>query len=42
MHREVNFSSDIDNQTSVKDVRNFMIGPVFAHEAAVKDDNSPV
>jgi len=31
MNSEMRFTSDIDNQTHVKEVRNFMIGPVFGH-----------
>ena len=31
MSKEVKFSSDVDNQTEIKDVKNFMIGPVFGH-----------
>ena len=31
LKKEVKYRSDIDNQTEIKDVRNFMIGPVFGH-----------
>tara|TARA_B110000285_G_C14632284_1_gene384003 strand:+ start:316 stop:477 length:162 start_codon:yes stop_codon:yes gene_type:complete len=42
MIRSKAFSSDVDNQTHVKDVRNFLIGPVYLHKDDVKNENSPV
>ena len=41
MKRLKNYSSDIDNLTHVKEVRNFMIGPSFAHQKYVLNDNNP-
>lgn len=35
MNSEMRFTSDIDNQTHVKEVRNFMIGPVFGHQSDI-------
>lgn len=34
--------ADIDNLTTVKEVRNFLIAPVFGHNEDVRGDNSPV
>ena len=33
MNAEYKFSSDVDNLTDIKDVRNYMIGPVFGHDS---------
>ena len=40
MASEQNFSADVDNQTNIKEVRNFIIGPVYAHENDVMNDHS--
>ena len=42
MKKLKNYSPDIDNLTQIKEVRNFMIGPAFAHKKFLKDDNTPV
>ena len=36
------FVADIDNLTSVKEVRNFLIAPVFGHNDDIRNDNSPI
>ena len=38
MNGEMKFTSDVDNQTHVKEVRNFMIGPVFGHQNDILRD----
>ena len=42
MASEKTFSADIDNQTSIKEIRNFIIGPVYPHEGGVMNDLSKV
>jgi hypothetical protein len=42
MKKLKNYSPDIDNLTQIKEVRNFMIGPAFAHKNFLKDDNTPI
>lgn len=42
MANEKDFESDIDNQTDIKNVRNYIIGPVFAHNNSFIDDKSSV
>ena len=37
LHKAKTFQQDVDNQTSQKDIKNFMIGPVFGH---IKDNLS--
>ena len=32
MHNQRDYIEDMDNLTNCKDVRNFLIGPVYAHE----------
>lgn len=36
------YVADIDNLTSVKEVRNFLIAPVFGHDNDIRGDNSPI
>ena len=36
------FSSDVDNQTHLKEVRNFIIGPVYPHSTGIMNDQSKV
>jgi len=36
------FSSDIDNLTFIKEVRNIMIGPVHAHKEPLRAENTKV
>jgi hypothetical protein len=31
MQREMKFTGDVDNQTLIKDVKNYLIGPVYGH-----------
>ena len=38
MNKDHVFESDIDNQTGIKDVRNYMIGPVYPHRKAVEGE----
>jgi len=38
MNKENTFEADIDNQTTIKDIRNYMIGPVFAHKKHAEGD----
>ena len=42
MASEKKFSADVDNQTSIKEIRNFIIGPVYPHEEGVMNDFSKV
>ena len=42
IHQDRVFSADVDNQTPVKEVRNFIIGPVYAHQDSVKEEVAPV
>jgi hypothetical protein len=42
MKKIKNYKSDIDNLTNIKEVRNLMIGPAFAHKMFLKDDNTPI
>lgn len=40
MSREFTFQGDIDNQTHIKEVSNFLIGPVFPHPLSFEGDTS--
>jgi len=37
---EKGFTSGIDNLTSIREVKNIMIGPVFAHSSKLREDNT--
>ena len=41
MSKEVTYQEDVDNQTGIKQVRNYMIGPVYSHKTAVEGDVYP-
>lgn len=41
MNRESRFQADVDNQTDVKDVKNYLIGPVFPHITKADGDQYP-
>jgi hypothetical protein len=41
MNKEHVFESDVDNQTGIKHVTNYMIGPVFPHSQPVEGDLFP-
>ena len=36
--KEYQFTGDIDNLTGIKDVRNFLIGPVYPHPTTVRGE----
>jgi len=42
IHSDRIFSADVDNQTPVKEVRNFIIGPVYAHQEPLNEEIAPV
>lgn len=41
MNKEFTFEGDIDNQSDIRDIRNYMIGPVFPHKTKVEKDKFP-
>lgn len=41
MTRDYVFQADIDNQSEIKEVRNYMIGPVFPHRLEADGDLFP-